>query len=146
MDNRPTDGPILIESPAEREARERAAEQRQDRRHRKLQLWFNGALMFATLATVGIVLYQNRILNFTLQEMVRQTPELTRSADAAKAAANAAEVAARAAENQLPIQLGQMDIAREQMADTNRVSSDALQVARDANKQSAEATRLAMSR
>jgi hypothetical protein len=68
-----SNSPILIESAAEREARERAKEQRKDRRQRKLQLWFNGLLLLATVVTVGVVLYQNHILNLTLNEMKIQS-------------------------------------------------------------------------
>ena len=63
------DGSLLIETEAEKEARERAEEQRTDRRHRKLQLWFNAVLMIATILTAGIVLYQNYILDKSLDEM-----------------------------------------------------------------------------
>src|SRR5687768_1907390 len=116
MENGPH-GALLIETAAQKEARERAKEQRTDRRYRKLQLWFNGALMGATILTVGIGLYQNLILNDTLVEMRTQS-------GIAKTAADAARVAAQATENQLVIQLGQMDIAREANAQS-RTAIDA---------------------
>jgi hypothetical protein len=65
MTDRPN-APLLIESLAEREARERREEQETDRRYRKLQVWFNGILMLATTVTVGVVMYQNYILTKTL--------------------------------------------------------------------------------
>lgn len=104
------DGSLLIETAAEKEARERAEEQRTDRRNRKLQLWFNGALMLASILTVGLLLYQNHIFNRTLTEMQTQS-------GISKTAADATTVAARAAENQLPLQLGQLDVNRQQQID-----------------------------
>jgi hypothetical protein len=86
------DGSLLIETPAEKDARERAEEQRTDRRHRKLQLWFNGLLMVATILTAGIVLYQNHILNNTLVEMQTQSGIAKIAADAAKSAAGTAKM------------------------------------------------------
>ena len=132
MDDHAPGGPLLIESTAEKEARERAAEQRQDRRQRRLQLWFNGALMVATVVSVGIVLYQNRILMLTLSEMVVQTSEIKKSAAASVDAAEAATTAARATENQLVIQLGQVDIAHDQLSAANKAASEQLTAQRDA--------------
>jgi hypothetical protein len=77
-------GPIVFETQAEKKAREHSEEQRQDRRDRKLQLWFNGALMVSAIVTTGVVLYQNRILRQTLDEMAKQTPAVITSADAAR--------------------------------------------------------------
>lgn len=106
MGNGP-DGPLLIESAADRNERERTEEQRRDRRYRKLQLWFNGILMVATILTAGIVLYQNRILKLTLAETknlaiaakVQADAAVTQSA-AAKASAEATTTAANATKRQ----------------------------------------------
>lgn len=118
-------GALLIETAAEKEARERAEEQRTDRRYRTLQLWFNGALMLASIVTVGIVLYQNHIFNATLTEMRTQS-------GVAKTAADAARVAAQATENQVPIQLGQLDIARDAINEANKTAETQLAAQRQA--------------
>ena len=81
------DGTLLIESAAERNERERAQDQRRDRRYRTVQLWFNGILMLATILTAGTVLYQNRILNGSLDETKIQSIAALVAADAAKSAA-----------------------------------------------------------
>ena len=61
----------LIETPAERNEREQAEEKRREAKQRKLQLWFNGILTFATILTAIIVCYQNRILRLALEETQR---------------------------------------------------------------------------
>ena len=136
-----SDGPILIESATEREAKERANEQRQDRRQRKLQLCFNFFLLLATVVTAGIVLYQNRILSLTLSEMVKQTVQIRRSADASINAADAAKSAAQSAENQLPIQLGQLDTTHQQIRDASEASRQQTKLALDQITQARDALR-----
>lgn len=71
------------ETPEERESRLLAEEKRRENRYKKLQLWFNGSLMVASVLTLGTVAYQNRVLRESLHETRRQSEAAENTATAA---------------------------------------------------------------
>ncbi|MSV34180.1 MAG: hypothetical protein EXQ47_01090 [Bryobacterales bacterium] len=91
-----TSGPHLIETPAEREAREQTQERSRQNSYRKLQVIFNGILAAFTILTAGMVLYQNHVLNLSLIEAKRQADATIDSANAAKGAADTASESLKA--------------------------------------------------
>src|SRR5689334_12704069 len=95
----------LIETSAERLAKEQAEERRKENRYRKLQLWFNGILAFFAVVTGAAVLTQSWILHGQLHEMKSGGKDTHDLAVAAKGQADAAKALADLAKTQV----GKMD-------------------------------------
>lgn len=119
------DGSFLIDGPAEREAAERAEEQRTDRRYRKLQLWFNGVLMAATIVTAGTVLHQNDIFYKGLVEATKQSKAAMESAQVATDALALNKESAESATAQGELARQESRRALEMTIDTQRLGDRA---------------------
>ena len=123
--------PYLLETPAEKEAREQTDEKRRENAHRRLQLWFNGVLALFAIVTAGAVIYQGCVMRDQLSEM-RGTSDLTYhlalnaglQSTAANRAAGAAEQFSLSAESiNRETRTAVNQIRR--MADSAKKSSDA---------------------
>jgi hypothetical protein len=110
MDGDPNSG--LLETPAQRKARQDAEEKSTESTQRRLQLWFNAFLAFCAIVTSGAVIYQGCVMHDQLTE-IRGSSNLTyhlalnagvqavaagKSAEAAKTIADQAIIQARASE------------------------------------------------
>ena len=97
-------GAILLKGEIERLRDEQHEENCRRRTHERLQLWFNGLLLFTTAVAAGIAAYQGYLTRLALEQnerVIRQTGEQViaakQSADADTEAAKAAKVSADAA-------------------------------------------------
>lgn len=124
------DGAALLDTAADRREKEHAEEQRRDARRRNLQYWFNVIVAFSTVASAGIVLYQNRILDRTMDEMRAQSDAAKQSVLATKEAIVVSERLAREAREQSD-RLTERSLAEAREA--RRASMLAVKAAQEAN-------------
>jgi hypothetical protein len=64
-----SNNPYLLETPAEKIAREQTEEKRRENTQRSIQLWFNGILAMFAIVTAGAVIYQGSVMHDQLTQM-----------------------------------------------------------------------------
>lgn len=101
----------LLETSSEKTTREQTEDKRAEKRHRNLQLFFNGVLMVSTVLTAAIVWFQSGILKNTLEETRKQAKSSEDAVKVARDTLNASIASSKAGDEQ---------------AKTSRESSEAL--------------------